>query len=239
LTNPKAGLFQDISFDPVNHNIYTTIPTQDTAPAPQVIARFNPKSQHPVLKCITPEYLNIPIQDMCGLFSDDEGGLFILTIDGKFYRGNVHNGVIKFIAQTTLPLLRNNLRGDMASCVRKIAKRGRHEGEEEDEGDEDEDDDHDNGDRDHDRIDEGLRIAPNPVQTDQIIILVNAEERERANLQIMGPSGNRFQTRDLILDRGANQIRIDVSQLNQGVYSVIIFFPSGRLNVARFIRIRD
>jgi len=253
LANPKVGLLQDISFDPVNHNIYTTIPTKDTSPAPEVIAHFNPWSQHPVLKCIKPEHPNIPIEDMCGLFSDDQGGLFILTIDGKFYKGNVHNGVIRFIAQTTLPLLKNNLRGDMASCVRKIAHRGRHEGEEDDE-DDDEDEDHDNGDhdngdhdhgdRDHgdhdsDHIEGGLRIAPNPVQTDQIIIFVNSGERERANLQIMGPSGNRVQARDLILDRGANQIRIDVSQLNQGIYSVIIFFPSGHVNVARFIRIRD
>jgi hypothetical protein len=52
------------------------------------------------------------------MHAGDDGKLFILTIDGKYYKGNPDNGVVSLIAQTTLPLLGNNLRGDMASCVK-------------------------------------------------------------------------------------------------------------------------
>ncbi|HLZ89699.1 MAG TPA: hypothetical protein VKQ52_20740, partial [Puia sp.] len=148
LLNRSEGLLQDIAFNPVNHNIYTTFPTKGTSPAPARIGHFNPFAKFPTLNCITPEHPNVPMGDMCGLFSGDGGNLFILTTDGKFYKGNVSNGEIRLITQTALPLLGNNLRGDMASCVQKSDR---------------DDDDHDGqNDNDGSRT-EDLTIAPNPI----------------------------------------------------------------------------
>ncbi|GGA91596.1 hypothetical protein GCM10011511_13690 [Puia dinghuensis] len=225
LLNPKEGLLQDISFDPVNHIIYTTFPTSAASPTPAAIGHFNPFAKFPVLNCITAKQPNPPIRDMCGLFSGDDGGLFILTIDGKFYRGNVSTGEITLITQTALPLLGNNLRGDMASCVPKINN------DNDDEDDEDQD-------AQNDRTgDGGMKIAPNPIQTGRMNLSVNAGENARVRLQIIGSTGVPLQTRNLNLVSGANQFRLDVTSLHQGVYTVILLFPSGRVNIAKFIKL--
>ena len=229
LLNPKEGLLQDIAFDPVNHNIYTTFPTKGTAPAPAVIGHFNPFAKSPVLNCITPKQPNPAIMDMCGLFSGDNGDLFILTIDGKFYRGNVSTGAISLITQTSLPLSGNNLRGDMASCVSKTDR------DREDGNNEDEDGDHDT--QNDQAGDGGLRIAPNPVQASQMNLSVNSTENARAKLQILSPTGVPVQVRELNLVTGPNQLQLDASQLRQGVYSVILYWATGRVSIAKFIRL--
>jgi hypothetical protein len=166
---------------------------------------------------------------MAGLFSGDGGDLFILTIDGKFYRGNVHNGQIQLITQTALPLLGNNLRGDMASCVpRKDRDRDDNDGD--DDGD-------DRGKQDANNSEGGMHITPNPAQTGQITLSVNATENGTARLQIISPTGVPLQNRNLSLINGVNQVQLDVSQLHQGVYSVILFLASGRVSTAKFIRL--
>jgi hypothetical protein len=225
LSNPSNGLLQDLSFDPVNDNIYTIIPAQANSPASAKIARFNPKARIPVLNCINPVQPNVPIKDLSGLFSDNKGSLFILTIDGKYYRGNVHNGVISLITQTGLPLLGNNLRGDMASCVGKEDHRDR-------------DDDNDEDDRlDNDHTDGFIRIAPNPVQENQMVVSVNAGENTRVQIQIVGSTGNPVQSRGIVLIAGNNQFQVDVSLLHKGFYSLVLIYPSGKRTAVKFIRI--
>jgi hypothetical protein len=226
LSNPSNGLLQDISYDPVNNNIYTIIPAAANLPAPAKIAFFNPHAAVPVLNCINTIHPNIPIIDFSGLYSDNNGRLFILTIDGKFYRGNVNNGVITLVTQTTLPLLGNNLRGDMASCVRK---KEHHDGD-----DDDDDDDHHH---DKDRKDESVRIASNPVQQNQMTILINAGENTRVQMQIAGSTGNPVQSKTIFLTMGANQFNVDVSLLNKGLYSVILTYPSGKRTATKFVRL--
>jgi len=225
LQNPSAGLLQDISFDPVNHHIYTTFSTRSTSPAPARIGHFNPFARFPVLNCITPEHQNPPIADMAGLFSGDGGNLFILTTNGKFYRGNPHNGEIRLITQTALPLLAHNLRGDMASCIpgRDTAQ--------------DEDGDDDNRGSQNNNNDGDLHITPNPVQASQMNLSVNSGENARARLQIVSPTGVPVQVRELNLVTGPNQVRLDATQLRQGVYSVILYWASGRVSIAKFIRL--
>lgn len=232
LLNPSEGLLQDISFDPVNHNIYTTFPTKATSPAAARIGHFDPFARFPVLNCITPQHPNPAIEDMCGLFSGDGGSLFILTIDGKFYRGNPNNGEIRLITQTTLPLLGNNLRGDMASCVPRGNNDNDHMGN--GDGARDHDSQGDNDGRDKDG---GMRISPNPVQSGQMNVSVNSQENAQARLQIIGPTGNPVQTRNIVLVPGSNQFQLDVSQFTQGVYSVILYFASGRVNISKFVKL--
>ena len=217
LLNPNEGLLQDISFDPVDHNIYTTFHARGTANSPGRIGHFDPFARFPVLNCIIPERPNPSMGDMAGLFSGDGGNLFILTTDGKFYRGNPHNGEIRLITQTALPLLSNNLRGDMASCIRA--------------GDSTNNQQNNNSD------DTRMVVTPNPVQTGQINLSVTAQENARAKLQILSPTGVPVQIRELNLITGANQVQLDISQLRQGVYSVLLYWPSGRVSIAKFIRL--
>jgi len=219
LLNPSAGLLQDISFDPSDHNIYTTFSTRTTSPAPARIGHFDPFARFPVLNCIQPQHPNPPIADMAGLFSEN-GSLFILTTDGKFYQGNPQNGEIALITQTALPLQANNLRGDMASCVPandtvnvtnspQTAQAGNDE----------------------------LRISPNPVQTGRMDLSINSTENARVKLQILSPTGVPIQVSQLNVITGANRFQLNASQFRSGVYSVILYYPSGRVSIARFIRL--
>jgi hypothetical protein len=217
LINPNEGLLQDISFDPVDHNIYTTFHARATPNAPGRIGHFDPFARFPILNCIIPQRANPPMADMAGLFSGDGGNLFILTTDGKFFRGNPRNGEIRLITQTALPLLGNNLRGDMASCVRKS----------------DSTDDRQDNNNDDTRI----TVTPNPVQSGQINLSVTSQENARAKLQILSPTGVTLQIRELDLVTGANQFQLNVAQLRQGVYSVILIWPSGRVGITKFIRL--
>jgi len=118
LANPLGGALQDIAFNPANGNIYTFIPAPGTSPTTGKIAWFNPEN-NPVFTCMDPAQPNIPTNDLSGLFFSDDGSLFILTTDGKYYKGDVNTGSIHLVAQSVLPLLNGNLRGDMASCTGK------------------------------------------------------------------------------------------------------------------------
>ncbi len=82
-----------------------------------------------------------------------------------------------------------------------------------------------------------MRIAPNPVQTSQMNLSVNSTENARVKLQILSPTGAPVQVRELNLVAGANQFQLDAAQLHQGVYSVILYYPSGRVSIAKFIRL--
>lgn len=222
LINPNEGLLQDISFDPVDHNIYTTFHARGTPNSPGRIGHFDPFARFPVLNCIIPGRPNPPMADMCGLFSGEGGNLFILTTDGKFFRGNPHNGEIRLITQTALPLLGNNLRGDMASCVRASESTDDNRGQQM---------------QDNSGDDKEIRITPNPVQTGQLNLSVTSQENARAKLQILSPTGVPLQIRELDLISGANQFQLDIAQLRQGVYSVILIWPSGRVGITKFIRL--
>lgn len=221
LSNPSNGLLQDLSYDPVNGDIYTVIPAQASSPASAKIAHFNPNARTPVLNCINPAEPNIPIIDLSGLYSDENGRLFILTIDGKYYRANVHNGVIKLVTQTSLPLIGNNLRGDMASCVGRDEHRDLAEdadGERPDNRDE-------------------IRVIPNPVKDNQMEVSVNAAENSRVQMQITGSTGNPVQTRTVMLSGGSNQFQVNLSNVRPGFYSIVLTYPSGKITSAKFIKL--
>ncbi|HXB95125.1 MAG TPA: hypothetical protein VNU70_08200, partial [Puia sp.] len=117
--NPlQTGALQDIAFNSANGNIYTYFRAPGAAPTPGLIAWFNP-ADNPTLTCMPPAQLNVPTDDLSGLYFGNDSSLFILTIDGKYYKANTTSGMISLVAQTSLPLLNGNLRGDMASCVGK------------------------------------------------------------------------------------------------------------------------
>jgi hypothetical protein len=221
LSNPSNGLLQDLSYDPVNGDIYTVIPAQASSPASAKIAHFNPNARTPVLNCINPAEPNIPIIDLSGLYSDENGRLFILTIDGKYYRANVHNGVIKLVTQTSLPLIGNNLRGDMASCVGRDEHRDLAEdadGERPDNRDE-------------------IRVIPNPVKDNQMEVSVNAAENSRVQMQITGSTGNPVQTRTVMLSGGSNQFQVNLTNVRPGFYSIVLTYPTGKVVSAKFIKL--
>ncbi len=124
-----------------------------------------------------------------------------------------------------MPLTGNNLRGDMASCVGK----GFHPlfGHEYEQGD-DEDDNHGS-----DRI----RIIPNPVKENGILVSINAEESARVQIQIMSSTGNTVQTKTIFVEQGANQLSVDISTLNKGLYTVVLTYPTGKITATKFIRL--
>jgi hypothetical protein len=72
--------------------------------------------------CLEPQQPNPQLANLAGMFFGPQNVLYILTTDGKYYAGNIFSGVITEVTQTQLPLISGNLRGDMASCVKKIKK---------------------------------------------------------------------------------------------------------------------
>jgi hypothetical protein len=101
----------------------------------------------------------------------------------------------------------------------------------------DEDGDDDNRGSQNNNNDGDLHITPNPVQASQMNLSVNSGENARARLQIVSPTGVPVQVRELNLVTGPNQVRLDATQLRQGVYSVILYWASGRVSIAKFIRL--
>ena len=117
LQNPLTGILQDIAFNIGDGSIYTFLP--GIGGANGKIASFDPSNPSPQFNCISPATPNPPTADLSGLFFSPDTSLFILTTDGKYYKGNVQTGAISLVTQTTLPLQNGNLRGDMASCLGK------------------------------------------------------------------------------------------------------------------------
>ncbi|HXB05657.1 MAG TPA: hypothetical protein VNW04_01040, partial [Puia sp.] len=116
-TNPLAGSLQDIAFNPANGHIYTYFRAPGTTPTTGILAWFDPAAGIPSFTCMIPAQPNIPTNDLSGLYFGSDSALFILTTDGKYYKGDVNTGMISLVAQTALPLENGNLRGDMASCT--------------------------------------------------------------------------------------------------------------------------
>jgi hypothetical protein len=109
VTSVNAGVAQDIAFNPADGRVYTYFP------AAGKIAYFDLSSGE--LKCLTPATPNPTAQELAGLFIGSKGALYILTTDGKYYKGNMATGVVALVSQTNLPLESGRLRGDMASCL--------------------------------------------------------------------------------------------------------------------------
>ena len=163
------------------------------------------------------------------MHAGDDGKLFILTTDGKYYEGNPKTGVVSLIAQTTLPLLGNNLRGDMASCVKHKEHHDYHrEAEESD----DNDSDNDTGDEEI-----AVKVLPNPVGGDEVTVFVNSQEQTSVELRVMDVSGNVNRTIKESLIKGDNQLRVPVKNLKSGMYAIVVVFPSGRTSATKFIRL--
>jgi hypothetical protein len=229
LSDPKNGLFQDIAYNPKDGRIYTYIQSHPS-PAPGDLASFRPASRFMVLNCMEPAGgENEPTQDLSGMHADKNGQLFILTIDGKYYRGNPNNGKVMLIAQTDLPLQSNNLRGDMASCV---APQNNHR---EGEGDDDGDDLFHSFDDD----DSPIKVLPNPVNGDEITVIVNSAIQTSVELKIMDVSGHVNSVNRQMLVGGDNQLKVPVKNLKNGMYAVVVIFPSGKTSATKFIRMQD
>jgi hypothetical protein len=213
IREPEKGLLQDISYNPVNGLIYTVIPTDDDSPVPAKIAWFNPAAVVPVLNCINPSQPNLPVNDLSGLYTDNNT-LYILTTDGKFYSGNVSTGVISLVGQTTLPLLGNNLRGDMASCA------GASQPPRQDVAG-----------------DDVVRITPNPAHGNQATVSVQSSVNTRIRLQIMDASGTHKLSAIFKLTPGSNQFTLNISGLPQGFYSALVLHDSGKRSIIKFLRL--
>lgn len=222
----RNGLLQDIAYNPEDGRIYTYIQRR-ASPSSGKLASFKTRGRFIIMDCITPSSPNIATQDLSGMHADNDGWVYLLTIDGKYYRANRRTGAISLIAQTSLPLLSNNLRGDMASCVAKD-RNNREEQEEEDDS----------------RppagwIDEDLntlRVQPNPVNGDEMILLVESDHAAQVEMRIMDANGNPVQTRRMQVNAGANQLRVNVTNLQRGVFAVVLVYPEGGKRVVKFIR---
>lgn len=225
LSNLSGGILQDMAFNPRNGRIYTYIQT-GASPAPGKLAYFRQVGRSLVLTCVNPASPNIATQDLSGMHADSEGNLFILTIDGKYYTANPVNGVITEVAQTGLPLLSNNLRGDMASCVPK-SKNGNHG----------RDDDGSSWDEDPGvAMQAGMWIAPNPVEGNELSLNVHSLEQSDVELRIIDANGKLIQTRKISLARGENQFKVQLIRPGKGMYAAVLVYPSGRTSTSKFIR---
>lgn len=213
IMTPEKGLLQDLSYNPIDNRIYTVIPTDGVSPIPAKIAWMNPGAAVPVLNCITPAQPNIAINDLSGLYSDNTGALYILTTDGKFYKGNVSTGVISLVNQTTLPLQGSNLRGDMASCIGATPAAGPAASA------------------------NVVRVVPNPVNGSRAVLSVQCDENGRAQVQIMDARGNYIRSMIVNLVSGSNQVTLDVARLQNGLYSAIVVYPSGHRAVVKFLKL--
>ena len=163
------------------------------------------------------------------MHAGDDGKLFILTTDGKYYQGNPDNGVVSLIAQTALAALRQQFTGDMASCV----KHKEHHEYHREAGENDDSDTH------SDASDEELavKVLPNPVAGDEVTVFVNSREQASVELRVMDVSGNVNRTIKEALIKGDNQLRVPVKNLKSGMYAIVIVFPSGRTSATKFIRL--
>jgi hypothetical protein len=115
----------------------------------------------------------------------------------------------------------------MASCVRK-----KHYG-------------HGYGhDNDHDKIadlfnddsDNRMRINPNPVNTGEATVFVDAEESGIAELQLLDMNSNVTIRQKWALVKGANQLKLNTTRLASGVFSAVLVYPSGKTSVIKFIK---
>jgi len=228
LSNPANGLLQDIVYNPEDGKIYTYIQS-GVSPARGKLARFSRNRDNYTLNCINPHNPNVATQDLSGMHAGENGKLYILTTDGKYYRGNPDNGVITLVAQTSLPLLANNLRGDMASCIPG------HHGE--GHGDGDDDDDDDDGDKAVAAGEPFVRIWPNPVTGNEAIVDVTVPAQTAVDIQVITVDGNLSKSIKRVLAEGDNQLRIDVKDLKQGMYDVVLRFPSGKTTTTKFIKL--
>jgi len=228
LSNPGNGLFQDIAYNPDDGRIYTYIQSA-ASPAPGKLASFRTAGRFLILHCINPEHPNEPTQDLSGMHAGNDGKLFILTTDGKYYQGDPHSGVVSLVAQTSLPLSGNNLRGDMASCVKHKEHHYFHR-----EAGENAENDTDN-----DAVDEELavKVLPNPVSGDELTVFVNSQEQTTVELRVLDVNGNVNKTIKQSLIKGDNQVRVPVRNLKSGMYAVVLVFPSGKTNATKFIRL--
>jgi hypothetical protein len=226
LLNPGNGLFQDIAFNPKDGRIYTYI-QPGPSPIRGKLAWFDPDRPFINLHCLNGHPSNQPTQDLSGMFANDDDRLFILTIDGKFYRANPHNGMITLVNQTTLPRFANNLRGDMASCVKKNEHGHGH----------DDDDDGRYGDDIYTSVDQYLRVAPNPVSGSEMLVLVNSDEQATVEVRILDMNGKMMQQMPKAsLIRGENQFKLQVRDLQRGMFTLLLQYPSGKRQVVKFVR---
>ena len=185
-----------------------------------------------VMHCIHSPHPNPATADLSGMHAGGDGKLFILTTDGKYFKADPHNGVVTLIAQTSLPLLGSNLRGDMASCVPHDEH---HHGDGHGDGDDDDDDD---GDRTIIAGDESYaKVLPNPVNGGDAIIYLEVAEQSNVEMQILTSEGNVSQSIKKVLVKGENQIRIQTTDLKPGMYAVVFRFPSGKRITTKFIRL--
>jgi hypothetical protein len=228
LSAPGNGALQDFAFNPVNENIYTYLPAQAGSPATGKIAWFNTKLSNPVLNCIDPVQPNTTTLDLAGMMFDSHNDLFMLTIDGKYYKLNIATGIINLIAQTNLPLLSGNLRADMASCV----KQGK--GDKDD--DDDDDDHHDN---DHHDNDYHLRfkVSPNPVAGNEVVLNVKSRDNNNIEIRIIDAMNTIRLKVQIHISSGANQLRLNLATLPRGIYTVMLIPSSGKATSAKFIRL--
>ncbi|HVY73394.1 MAG TPA: T9SS type A sorting domain-containing protein [Puia sp.] len=227
LSNPTDGLLQDIAYNPNNGYIYTIIPARGGEPARAKIAHFNPGAKFPQLNCINPQQPNPSMQDLSGIYTTENGRLFILTIDGKLYRGNVQTGNIRLVGQTGLPLQGGNLRGDMASCVGRDGRKFHDNGD-------DDDDDNNQG---NNPQNAGLRIVPNPVYGDQVNVEIRYLRNSSAQLKIMNATGTVVISKSIELSPGVNRVRINVSDLQAGYYFLSVSNASGFRLSQKFLRL--
>jgi hypothetical protein len=214
--------------NPDDGRIYTYIQSA-VSPAPGKLASFRTGGRFSILHCINPEHPNEPTQDLSGMHGGSDGKLFILTIDGKYYQGNPKNGIVSIMAQTNLPLSGNNLRGDMASCVKHKEHHDYHREESE----------RNDNDNDNDAGDEELavKVLPNAAGGDEVTVFVNSQEQTPVGLRVMDVSGNINRTIKPSLIKGDNQVRVPVKNLKSGMYGIVIVFPSGRTSATKFIRL--
>jgi len=82
-----------------------------------------------------------------------------------------------------------------------------------------------------------VRIWPNPVTGNEAIVDVTVPAQTAVDIQVITVDGNLSKSIKRVLAEGDNQLRIDVKDLKQGMYAVVLRFPSGKTTTTKFIKL--
>lgn len=120
--NSDGGL-EDIALNPVDQKFYSYLSypnpsnTSELIGRPVVIDMSTQKVSAVGTVLNSPSNNGAPNREMAGSYFDASGNMYGIFTDGKYGQINLTTGALMNIAQSSLPLDNDNLRGDLASNI--------------------------------------------------------------------------------------------------------------------------
>ena len=83
-----------------------------------------------------------------------------------------------------------------------------------------------------------LTAFPNPVQNQVTLVLENNKDPLETTIQLFNNLGKRVHTQMMILEQGSNFIKINTSNLQEGLYIILLSEGSRKIKVGRFFKLK-